>query len=78
MSQFSLAAQPVHVKVREIPPKKAQSEKPAYSPEHIRQLEIKAAQGDPSAQSSLATCYGRGNGIPKDYDKAFFWAEKAA
>ena len=52
MSQFSLAAQPVHVKVQEIPPKKAQSEKPAYSPEHIRELEIKAAQGDPSAQSS--------------------------
>ena len=78
MSQFSLAAQPVHVKVREIPPKKAQSEKPAYSPEHIRLLVIKAAHGDPSAQSSLATCYGRGNGIPKDNDKAFFWAEKAA
>lgn len=40
---------------------------------HIRELESKAIRGDSSAQCVLAVCYGKGNGVPKDYDKAFYW-----
>lgn len=61
------------------PTQKTDSGEPsAYSPEQIRELEAKAIQGDSSAQCSLALCYGKGDGISKDYDKAFYWATKAA
>ena len=45
---------------------------------HIQELEAKAIQGDSTAQCALAISYGKGDGVPINYDKAFYRATKAA
>ena len=40
---------------------------------------IKAAeQGDADAQYKLGFMYNKGEGVPQDYKKAFYWCTKAA
>lgn len=51
------------------------------SPEEIRIFEnsrSKAELGDVLAQSTLGECYMNGDGVAQDFNKAFFWFQKAA
>jgi len=46
--------------------------------EDAKSYRIRAEQGDPKAQSSLAYMYSHGQGVPQDYDEALRWRRKAA
>jgi TPR repeat protein len=37
-----------------------------------------AEQGNPAAQSNLALMYARGQGVPRDYVRAYMWSSLAA
>ncbi len=39
---------------------------------------LRAAQGDPKAESELAYMYSHGQGVPQDYSEALRWRRKAA
>ncbi len=44
----------------------------------IRDLRLRAEQGDTDAQTDLGTMYLKGLGVPQDYAKAVQWFQKAA
>jgi TPR repeat protein len=48
------------------------------SGDELKDLKIKANQGDAIAQTSLGLMYQEGEGTPKDEKKAFYWYSKAA
>ena len=45
---------------------------------NIKKLIENAEAGDMKAQSRLAYFYIEGDGVPQDYEKAFYWVTKAA
>jgi len=53
------------------PPQKAESDK-------VRQLRIKAENGDAVSQFYLARCYDTGDGVEQSYKEAFNWYQIAA
>ncbi|MGA2218769.1 MAG: tetratricopeptide repeat protein [Terracidiphilus sp.] len=46
--------------------------------EDARAFRVRADQGDPKAESSLAYLYSHGQGVPQDYSEALRWRRKAA
>lgn len=70
----------VHAEQKEVPNTSVRSVHSSQTTmdNHVQELESKALQGDSTAQCALAVCYGKGDKISKDYDKAFYWATKAA
>lgn len=78
LSQIVLAEEPVQLTSQKTKSRNFQEKGSIYSPEQIRELETMATQGNSDAQCSLSICYGKGKGVGKDYDKAFYWATKAA
>src|SRR5437016_4624152 len=50
----------------------------ALSEKIIAATRARAAQGDPKAQSKLASIYYYGKGVPQDYAEALRWYRKAA
>lgn len=69
----------VHAEQKEVPNTSVRfvNSNQATANNHVQELESKAMQGDSIAQCTLAVCYGKGDGVPKNYDKAFYWATKA-
>lgn len=52
-------------------------EEKAAAPD-LRELEEKAAAGDPAAANDLGEIYAGGALVPADYGAAYFWYKKAA
>ncbi len=46
--------------------------------QELRELSVAAEKGDAFAQTDLGMCYFRGDGVPKDMEKATEWFRKAA
>ena len=59
------------------PPASAASAPPATAPD-LRALREAAERGDKAAQYQLGYAYGRGTGVPQDYELAALWLRKAA
>ena len=70
---FAYAA---HAKGTSITPQIEQPER-IYSERDIENLRERAKAGDSEAQVELAVCYGQGNGLARDYEKAYEWLMKA-
>lgn len=58
-----------------IPATQAQKSIESMSEEKLIEL---ATEGDMAAQSLLGTMYVKGDEVPQNYEKAFYWNEKAA
>lgn len=58
-----------------IPATQAQNSIEVMGEERLIEL---AREGDVTAQNRLVTMYVRGDEVPQDYEKAFYWSEKAA
>src|SRR5215831_5109155 len=50
----------------------------AVSPDRIRELEAAANRGDTKAQFQVGRAYLKGEGVPKNFDQAFIFLDKAA
>lgn len=69
---FSLASGPVASRIYPVEDARETYKKLGYGVFGL------AEQGNPEAQESVASMYFHGQGVPVDYTKALFWAEKAA
>ena len=48
------------------------------SKEDFELLKAEAENGDVASMYNLGVCYGQGHGVEEDYEKAFYWYNKAA